>query len=107
MFVVDILVSFAQTLRGVCFEAISDCTILVLSMQVEQNAVKSMFKKNTEISSIICVIEKCGCSQESIFLASFKTTSEVHTFITLTVAKLKKKKILIEYSTNEIKTGFL
>ena len=93
MFVVVILVSFAQTLRGVCLEAISDCTILVLSMQFEQNAVKPMLKTNTEIPYQSSVsLRNGGCSQESIFLASFKTTSEVHAFLTLTVAKLKKKK---------------
>lgn len=68
MFVVVILVSFAQTLRGVCLEAISDCTILVLSMQVEQNAVKPMLKTNTEISYQSSVsLRNGGCSQESIF----------------------------------------
>jgi len=52
--VIPVVVSFAQTLRVVCLEAISDCTILVLSMQVEQNAVKPMFKKNTYHINHLC-----------------------------------------------------
>jgi len=48
-----------------------------------------------------------GCSQESSFFFwhPLLTTNEVHAFLTLTVAKLNKKKILIELS-HKLKRDF-
>lgn len=69
-------------------------------MQVEQNAVKPMFKKNTYHINHLCHWEMVDVAKNPgfFFWHPLLTTNEVHAFLTLTVAKLNKKKILIELS---------